>query len=108
MGQHSKPTKLVSYWGPIEITVRKVKIVEMVKQEEGVVGGDRANKAAVTKIKANHIPCFVIRLSPIPQTLKNIYNYTRWIKAFNGANHPKTASDMWSNQRFCKTGKFRF
>lgn len=75
MGQHSKLTKLVSYWGPIEITVSKVKLVEMVEQEEGAAGGDGANKAAATKIKANHIPCFVIRLSPThPTNLKKKVN----------------------------------
>ncbi|KAB2043884.1 hypothetical protein ES319_D01G050400v1 [Gossypium barbadense] len=40
----------------------------MAEEEEGAIRRERANKAAATKIKGNHIPCFSITLNPIPQT----------------------------------------
>ncbi|KAK8706295.1 hypothetical protein V6N13_049866 [Hibiscus sabdariffa] len=40
----------------------------MAEEEEGAVRGERADKAAATKIKTNHVPCFCITLYPIPQT----------------------------------------
>ncbi|TYJ48307.1 hypothetical protein E1A91_A01G052900v1 [Gossypium mustelinum] len=39
----------------------------MAEEEEGVVRGERAKKAAETKIKGNHIPCFSITINSIPQ-----------------------------------------
>lgn len=57
MGQHGKLTKLRCYWVPIQIIVSKVKLMEMVEEEEGAVSGHRANIAVATKIKANHSTC---------------------------------------------------
>ena len=68
MRQVRKSTKLRRQFRAIEVIVRKVESLEMLKREKAAIGMDDTLKLTATNIDANDMTSLVITCDPIPCT----------------------------------------